>query len=208
MPFPVGVTKSALPFGTRTLAFPSCSICLGGVSGNPPRCQRGRKEPHGHRVRFRHPYLRERGQYQKRYNMLPEAQFVHRKASCERPRVAYSSGVEPLCDRLSLRRSAGGRALVVLASSQAVGLTVVRGRSEPRGSTNRPSRPSFVLSRTRKGVLRVRWVQDYASGVTRRGGFTLVTTERSHGFKSFDLKGLSWVDQAATGTISGDAAEG
>ena len=79
--------------------------------------------------------------------MLPEAEFVHRKASCQRPRVAYSSGMQPLCDRFFLRRPAGGRALVVLASSQAVGLTVVRGRSEPRGSTNRPSRPSVVLSR-------------------------------------------------------------
>ena len=43
--------------------------------------------------------------------------------------------------------------MVVLALSQAVGLTVVRGRSEPRGSTERPSRPDFVLFRIlRSGV--------------------------------------------------------
>ena len=80
------------------------------------------------------------------------AWFMRPNASCEQLKVVNSSGMQPLCDRLSLRRPAGGRALVVLASSQAVGLTVVRGRSEPRGSTNRPSRPSVVLSRTRKST--------------------------------------------------------
>ena len=123
---------------------------------------------------------------------------VDDQAACSRFASAFCPGVQP-----------GRKALCALASSQALSSTVVRGRSEPRGSTKGPSRPGFVLSRRpRKQYRGCGWVSGYAFGVTRRGSIWLVTTIRSQSDNAFVKKGLTRVDQASTGEISSDDADG